>query len=161
MLIGADAETRQIFLYCLSEAAKKHKIALFFVVLMANHYHALARDLLGLYPAFMRDLNSWFAKAMNCKLRRSDKFWSGRPHQPLVPARRRRRRRAPAIPDGEPAQGQPGVPPEGLSALHHPPRGHWSRHRDQAPGLQILQEPQPLASDDDRCGSRSPRSTRI
>ena len=87
MLIGADAETRQIFLYCLSEAAKKHKIALFFVVLMANHYHALARDLLGLYPAFMRDLNSWFAKAMNCKLRRSDKFWSGRPHQPLCSLR--------------------------------------------------------------------------
>ena len=33
----------------------------------------------------MRDLNSWFAKAMNCKLRRSDKFWSGRRHQPLFP----------------------------------------------------------------------------
>ena len=85
LLIGPQCIVRQTFLYCLAEAARKHKVPLYYVVLMANHYHILAKDMLGLYPAFMRDLNSWFAKAMNSLLGRSDKFWSGKPHQPLFP----------------------------------------------------------------------------
>ena len=85
LLIGPQAIVRQIFGYLLAEAARKHKLPLHYVVLMANHYHILATDIAAAYPDFMRDLNSWFAQAMNCLLSRNDKFWTGKEYQPLFP----------------------------------------------------------------------------
>ena len=76
---------RQTILYLLALCAERHGVTLYAMVVMFNHYHLLANDADGAFPAFMMDFNSMLARALNAILGRDDSLWSADGYQPLFP----------------------------------------------------------------------------
>ena len=75
-LMRPDAETNNAFIYCLAEAAARHRIRVLFTVAMSNHHHTGIHDPEGNYPAFIEHFHKMFAKCMNALRGRWENFWS-------------------------------------------------------------------------------------
>jgi hypothetical protein len=76
MLLRPGDNARQIYLYCLAEAASRYDITLNGYIAMSNHQHVILRDNQGNFPEFLAHLNKMIAKAMNTLLGRWENFWS-------------------------------------------------------------------------------------
>jgi REP element-mobilizing transposase RayT len=75
-LLRPDDEVRQIYEYCLAEAAARFQITLFAWVAMSNHQHIVARDNLANLPEFVAHLNKMTAKALNAYWGRRENLWA-------------------------------------------------------------------------------------
>jgi putative transposase len=71
--------TKDIFDYCLAEAAEKFGIELIAWTAMSNHYHVVLRDVRGELPKFMHRLNVHLAKCLNVQWKRWENLWSSDP----------------------------------------------------------------------------------
>jgi putative transposase len=71
-----DKETNEAFVYCLAEAASRHKVDVLFTVAMSNHHHTGIYDPNGNYPAFIEQFHKLFAKCQNALRGRWENFWS-------------------------------------------------------------------------------------
>jgi len=76
LLLRPDEGARQIYLYCLGEAAERHGITLHGFIAMSNHQHVVFRDNHGNFPAFLAHLDKMIAKVMNARLGRWENFWA-------------------------------------------------------------------------------------
>jgi hypothetical protein len=63
-LFRPDAQTRQVYLYCLAVLAKRHGISVHAVMLMSTHEHLLLTDTRGTLPLFLRELHRMVALMM-------------------------------------------------------------------------------------------------
>ena len=79
-LLLPTLQTRMILRYCLAYAVSRTSIQLHDFVFMSNHYHLVLTDLLGELPAFMRELNSLIARALNASQGRWEAVWSSEPY---------------------------------------------------------------------------------
>jgi putative transposase len=75
-LLRPDETTKQIFDYCMAEAAARFEIELLAWKAMSNHYHAVAHDPHGRLPAFLEHFHKMVAKCMNRRWGRWENFWS-------------------------------------------------------------------------------------
>lgn len=71
-----SALVNAIFLYVLAVTARRHRVLVHVVCVLSNHYHLLVTDPDAQLPAFMRDLDSLVARAMNASIGRWEGFWS-------------------------------------------------------------------------------------
>jgi hypothetical protein len=79
-LLLPTAQTRLILRYCLAYALGKTSILIHEFEFLSNHYHLVFTDPLGELPAFMRELNSLIARALNASLGRWEAVWSVEPY---------------------------------------------------------------------------------
>jgi hypothetical protein len=56
-LFRPDAQTRQLYLYCVAVLAKRHGISVHAVMLMSTHEHLVLTDTRGTLPLFLRELH--------------------------------------------------------------------------------------------------------
>ena len=63
-LFRPDAQTRQLYLYCLAVLAKRHGILVHAVMLMSTHEHLVLTDTRGTLPLFLRELHRVVALMM-------------------------------------------------------------------------------------------------
>jgi hypothetical protein len=75
-IMRPDRATNNAFIYCLAEAATRHRIRILFTVAMSNHHHTGIYDPEGKYPAFIEHFHKLFAKCMNSLRGRWENFWS-------------------------------------------------------------------------------------
>jgi REP element-mobilizing transposase RayT len=75
-IMRPDRATNNAFIYCLAEAAARHRIHVLFTVAMSNHHHTGIYDPDGNYPAFIEHFHKLFAKCMNSLRGRWENFWS-------------------------------------------------------------------------------------
>lgn len=75
-LMRPDAATNNAFIYCLAEAASRHRIQVLFTAAMSNHHHTGIYDPFGNYPAFIEHFHKLFAKCQNALRGRWENFWS-------------------------------------------------------------------------------------
>jgi REP element-mobilizing transposase RayT len=68
--------TNEIVLYALALAAQGYRVLVHAFCVLSNHVHLVVTDVEGLLPAFMRDLNSLVARAVNASLGRFENFWA-------------------------------------------------------------------------------------
>lgn len=78
-LLRPDAETNEIFLYCLAVAAAQFKIVVLLTSVMSNHHHTIVYDADGTIVEFTEYLHKLVARAMNALRGRSENFWSSEP----------------------------------------------------------------------------------
>jgi putative transposase len=64
-LLGAHADSRALFTYCIDEAAERWGVLVRAVVVMSNHVHLVATDVRGNLPRFCHHLFGQVAKAIN------------------------------------------------------------------------------------------------
>ena len=69
-------QVEQAFLFCLGVAAQRHRIVVYWVSVLSNHYHLGIRDVEGSYPEFLQFLHSLLARCLNAHLSRWENFWS-------------------------------------------------------------------------------------
>ena len=69
-------ELKQLFRYALAVASERHGVLLHAATCLPNHYHLVATDPLGKYPAFLRDLNGLTARVTNAQQGRWEAVWS-------------------------------------------------------------------------------------
>jgi putative transposase len=74
--LAPSSTCREVFLYCLAYAAQKTGVRIHAVIVMSNHYHIIATDVLGVLPVFVECLNKLVAKCMNHHLGRWENFWA-------------------------------------------------------------------------------------
>ena len=75
-LLRPDAETNQIFLYCLAVSAERHGVSVLFSSAMSNHHHTIVHDPRGQVVRFYEDLHKLLARCMNRLRKRRENFWS-------------------------------------------------------------------------------------
>jgi REP element-mobilizing transposase RayT len=75
-LLRPDAQTNQLFLYCLAEAARRFNIGIIGVCAMSNHYHAIVYDPDAMLPRFLEHFHGVTARAVNRRRDRQEHFWS-------------------------------------------------------------------------------------
>lgn len=71
-------QDRRKFLTLLEEITAHHNIEIHAYCLMDNHYHLLVKTPRGNLSAAIRDLNSWYAKYLNRKLKIDGPLFKGR-----------------------------------------------------------------------------------
>lgn len=76
LLLRPDACVKQIYLYCLGEAAQRYDITLHGFNALSNHQHLVVRDNRGNFPEFLAHFDKMIAKAMNARLGRWENFWA-------------------------------------------------------------------------------------
>lgn len=64
-LMTPSKKLRQIYLYCLAEAAERFSITLFAFIAMSTHHHIVSRDNYANHPKFIEHLGKMLAKAIN------------------------------------------------------------------------------------------------
>jgi putative transposase len=64
-LLRPTKQTRQIYEYCLAEAAARFDVLLIGWLAMTNHHHSKVHDRAGNLPAFLAHLHKMIAKALN------------------------------------------------------------------------------------------------
>lgn len=74
-LLRADDEVNAMLAYVLLWGAEKYGIRIIAGLAMSNHWHVVVCDPHGVLPAFLRDVHSLLARALNCKLGRMENFW--------------------------------------------------------------------------------------
>lgn len=79
-LLLPTTQTRAILGYCLGYVCEKYSIELHEFIFLSNHYHLVLTDPRGELPAFMRDLNSLIARALNSSYGRWEAVWSSDPY---------------------------------------------------------------------------------
>jgi len=72
-------ETYEAFLYCFAVTAQEHKMDIFWLCVMSNHYHAGVLDKEGERPEFTRDFHSLLTRCLNVHLRRRENLWATEP----------------------------------------------------------------------------------
>ena len=77
-LFAPDAETRQIFLYCLAIAAQRTGVLVHVVTLMSTHPHIVVTDVEGRLPEFLHHLNRHVALAMKVLRKWEGEVWDHR-----------------------------------------------------------------------------------
>jgi REP element-mobilizing transposase RayT len=75
-LLRPDDETKNIFIYCLAEAAKRYRIDVMLTVMMSNHHHTVIYDRYGNVSEFIEHFHKMVAKCMNALRGRSENFWA-------------------------------------------------------------------------------------
>jgi len=65
----------QVIEYLVAVGCQRYDIVLLAIVVMSNHYHLVAEDVLGRHPELTCWLHSQLAKAGNCVRGRSDSMW--------------------------------------------------------------------------------------
>ena len=78
-LLRPDPITNETFLYCLIEAAQRHKIEIILSVAMSNHHHTVLFDRYGTINEFTEHFHKMLAKAMNAHWGRWENLWSSEP----------------------------------------------------------------------------------
>jgi REP element-mobilizing transposase RayT len=68
----------------LAVAAERYDIRLHAVCVLSNHYHLVVTDPFARLPAFLRDLNSLVARALNASIPRWEDFWSASGHSAVT-----------------------------------------------------------------------------
>lgn len=73
-----------IFRFVLAHAAARYGMELHAFVVMSNHYHLVLTDPSARLPAFMQQLDSLVARAVNASRACRDHFWDGEPYSAVV-----------------------------------------------------------------------------
>jgi len=71
-----DKVVNNIIEYCIALAAKKARVLLHSLVVLANHYHLEATDPSGNLPDFLREANRMIAQCLNRYWGRDEALWS-------------------------------------------------------------------------------------
>ncbi|MEM7154823.1 MAG: transposase [Myxococcota bacterium] len=79
-LLLPTTRTKAILGYCLGYVCEKYSVELHEFIFLSNHYHLVVTDPRGELPAFMRDLNSLIARALNSSYGRWEAVWSSEPY---------------------------------------------------------------------------------
>ena len=77
-------QTNDTFRFVLAVAAERYAIHLHAVCVLSNHYHLVVTDPFARLPAFLRDLNSLVARALNASIPRWEDFWSASGHSAVT-----------------------------------------------------------------------------
>ncbi|MDC3379321.1 transposase [Planctomycetota bacterium] len=84
LLLAPTSTVREVFRYCLAQAASKFGVEVHAVLVMSNHFHVVATDPRAELPRFMHWLDLHVARAMNVHHRRGENFWSNAPFSAVV-----------------------------------------------------------------------------
>lgn len=76
LLLRPDAETNEVFTYCLAVAAERTGIGVSFAMACANHHHTGIHDPSGTFPAFLEYFHGLVARCMNALRGRWENFWA-------------------------------------------------------------------------------------
>jgi len=77
-LLRPDDETNNAFLYCLTEAAQRHRIDVILPSAMSNHHHTTVFDRHGNIVEFMERFHKMLAKCQNALRGRWENMWASR-----------------------------------------------------------------------------------
>jgi hypothetical protein len=75
-LLRPDEITNNTFLYCLIEAAQRHRIDILLPMAEANHHHTVIFDREGRAPQFVEHFHKMVARCMNARWGRSENLWA-------------------------------------------------------------------------------------
>jgi hypothetical protein len=74
-LLRPDEITNNTFLYCLVEAARRHRIDILLPMAEANHHHTVIFDRHGEAPRFVEHFHKMVARCMNARWGRKENLW--------------------------------------------------------------------------------------
>lgn len=75
-LLRPDALTNNAFIYCLAEAAQRHKIDIVLTTAESNHHHTVCYDRHGHLPQFVEHFHKLLARCMNARWGRFENLWA-------------------------------------------------------------------------------------
>ena len=78
-LLRPDDETNNAFVYCLTEAAQRHRIDVILPSAMSNHHHTHVYDRHGTIIEFTEHFHKMLAKCQNALRGRWENMWASRP----------------------------------------------------------------------------------
>jgi REP element-mobilizing transposase RayT len=78
-LLRPDAETNNVFTYCLIEAALRCQVEVLMTCAMSNHHHTVIYDRWGRHPEFTEHFHKMLAKSQNALRGRWENLWSSEP----------------------------------------------------------------------------------
>lgn len=75
-LLTPSEKVKQIYLYCLAEAAERYRITLYAFIAMSTHQHVVSKDNEANHPKFIEQLDKMLAKVLNYHWDRCQNLWA-------------------------------------------------------------------------------------